>query len=48
MAANPHIAGRIEESRIDTRPVADNPSQEIGIATIATSPAQPEAGHGPR
>ena len=37
MSPNPHIVGRIEESRIDTRPVADDPLQEIGIATVATS-----------
>ena len=37
MPANPHIVGRIEESRIDTRPIAENPPQEIGIATVATS-----------
>ncbi len=37
MPPNPHIVGRIEESRIDTRPVADDPLQKSGIATVATS-----------
>ena len=37
MPANPHFVGRIEESRIDTRPIADDPLQESGIAAVATS-----------
>src|SRR5260370_4296913 len=37
MSPNPHIVGRTEESRIDTRPVADDPLQKAGIATVATS-----------
>ncbi len=37
MPPNPHIVGRIEESRIDTRLVADDPLQKSSIATIATS-----------
>jgi len=37
MPANPHIVGGIEESRIDTRPVADDPLQKTGIAAVATS-----------
>jgi hypothetical protein len=37
MPANPHIVGRIEESGIDTRPVADDPLQKSGIAAVATS-----------
>jgi hypothetical protein len=34
---NPHIVGRVEESRIDTRCVADDPPQEFGIPAVATS-----------
>ena len=37
MPANPHIVGRIEESRVDTRPLADDPLQKSGIAAVATS-----------
>src|ERR1700676_2758115 len=37
MPPNPHIVGRIEESRIDTRLVADDPLQKSSIATIAPS-----------
>src|SRR6202043_17113 len=43
MPPNPHIVGRIEESRIDTRRAADDPLQKASIATIATSnPVIPE------
>ncbi len=37
MALDPHIVGRIEESRIDTRAVADDPLQKSDIAAVATS-----------
>lgn len=37
MPPNPHIVGRIEESRIDTRLVADDPLQKYSIAAIITS-----------
>jgi hypothetical protein len=37
MPPNPHVVGRIEECRIDKRPVADNPLQKSGIAAVATS-----------
>ena len=37
MAPNPHIVGRVEESRIDTRSVADDPLQEFGIPAVAAS-----------
>ena len=37
MPADPHIVGGIEESRVDTRPVADDPLQKSGIAAVATS-----------
>src|SRR5258705_2098381 len=37
MPPNPHIVGRIEESRIDARPVADDPLQKSSIAAVATS-----------
>src|SRR6266481_5480509 len=36
MPPNPHIVGRVEESRIDTSSVADDPPQEFGIPAIAT------------
>jgi hypothetical protein len=36
MPPNPHIVGRVEESRIDTRPVADDTLQEFSIPAIAT------------
>ena len=36
MPPNPHIVGRVAESRIDTRSVADDPLQEFGIPAIAT------------
>jgi len=38
MPADPHIVGGIEESRIDPRPIADDPLQKSGIAAVATSP----------
>lgn len=37
MPPDPHIVGRIEESRIDEHSVADDPLQEFGIAAVATS-----------
>ena len=37
MPADPHIVGGIEESRIDPRPIADDPLQKSGIAAVATS-----------
>src|SRR6516225_6108315 len=37
MPADPHIVGRIEESRIDPRPVTNDPLQKSGIAAVATS-----------
>src|SRR6516164_4461990 len=37
ISPDPHIVGRIKESRIDTRPVADDPLQKSGIAAVATS-----------
>src|SRR6516225_7306936 len=37
MPTNPHIVGGIEESRIDTRSVPDDPLQKSGIAAVATS-----------
>src|SRR5262249_59691022 len=37
MPADLHIVGRIEESRIDTRPVADDSLQKSRIAAIAAS-----------
>src|SRR6266403_214855 len=36
MPPNPHIVERVEESRIDTRPLADDPLQEFAIPAIAT------------
>src|SRR5258705_3620971 len=43
MPPNPHIVGRVEESRIDTRSVADDPLQEFGIPAVAAShPVIPE------
>ena len=40
---NPHIVGRIEEGRIDSCPVADDPLQKSGITAVATSnPVIPE------
>ena len=35
MPPNPHIVGRIEESRIDTRAVTDDPLQKSDIAAVA-------------
>src|SRR5262249_28356517 len=37
MPPNPHIVGRIEESRIDACPVADDLLQKSSITAIATS-----------
>jgi hypothetical protein len=37
MPPNPHVVGRIEKGRIDTRPIADHPLQKSGLAGIATS-----------
>ena len=37
MSSNPHIVRRIEESRIDTRAVADDSLQKFGIPAVATS-----------
>ncbi len=39
MPSNPHVVGRIEESRIDARPVAEEPLQETSVAAIATAHA---------
>ena len=36
MSPNPHIVGRIEESRIDARAVTDDPLQKSGIPAVAT------------
>jgi len=36
MPPNPHIVGRVEESRIDTRPWPMNPLQEFAVPAIAT------------
>ena len=40
MPPNPHIVGRIEESRIDARPVADDPLQKsvfLGVVVDTTN-----------
>jgi hypothetical protein len=37
MPADPHIVGRIEESRVDTCPVTDDPLQKSGITAVTTS-----------
>jgi hypothetical protein len=37
MPPNPHVVGRIEESLIGTRSVADDSLQKSGVAAVATS-----------
>jgi hypothetical protein len=37
MPPNPHIVGRIEKSRVDTRIPTDDPLQKSSIAAVATS-----------
>src|SRR5262245_1145682 len=39
MSPNPHIVGRIEESRIDAYAVANDPLQKSGIPAVAASNA---------